>query len=340
MKRIRGIGLSDSPDYAERLAGIFDYRNTWYHREPRFDVTSPDSAEFGRYDFVIASEVLEHVGPPVERAFENLHRVLKPNGILVLTVPYRLEGATQEHFPALHDWSLARLRDAFILVNRTVEGRIEVHENLVFHGGPGSTLEVRVFSQAGLEQTGLAGGFSGCEIYSEDVPQFGIEHEHRWSLPAVFRKGHYSLPHDCITELMMQWRDYRDHPGAGTRAELDALLAERTERCAALDAELAARTEWAQKLDGEITIAAARIEELETEVRRRTEWAQSLDSLLAERTNWALSLERELSEHVTVAARLSDEGEYLKSQLATARTEIDRLQQSLLFRLSRRLRQR
>src|ERR1700683_5358604 len=39
MKNIRGIGMSDPPELAERLAEKFDYTNTFYHQPPLFDVT-------------------------------------------------------------------------------------------------------------------------------------------------------------------------------------------------------------------------------------------------------------------------------------------------------------
>src|SRR5207302_4960988 len=61
VKSLRGLGTSDG-QYAERLAAQFDYRNTYYDREPRFDITrEPPASELGAYDFVISSEVFEHV---------------------------------------------------------------------------------------------------------------------------------------------------------------------------------------------------------------------------------------------------------------------------------------
>src|SRR5579862_7579195 len=69
---IRGIGMSDAPDLAERLAQKFDYTNTFYHQAPVFDVTHPEERDFGCYDFILSSEVMEHVPPPVEHAFSTL----------------------------------------------------------------------------------------------------------------------------------------------------------------------------------------------------------------------------------------------------------------------------
>ena len=84
---LRGIGLSDDWRYAEKLPSKLSYRNTFYHREPRLDLTDPPEELVGTLDFLIASDVLEHVAPPVERAFENAFRLLKPAGVFILTVP-------------------------------------------------------------------------------------------------------------------------------------------------------------------------------------------------------------------------------------------------------------
>jgi SAM-dependent methyltransferase len=99
VKSLRGIGTSDSSQYAPRLAEVFDYRNTFYDREPRFDLGKrPDEKE--TYDFVLSSDVFEHVAPPREQAFRNVYDMLKPNGVLVFTVPYEIEESA-EHFPKI-----------------------------------------------------------------------------------------------------------------------------------------------------------------------------------------------------------------------------------------------
>jgi hypothetical protein len=56
-----GLGLSDAECYARPLARVFDYRNTFFHAEPRVDITATDRSLHGKHDFVIASDVFEHV---------------------------------------------------------------------------------------------------------------------------------------------------------------------------------------------------------------------------------------------------------------------------------------
>lgn len=61
-----------------------------------------------------------------------------------------------------------------MLVNRTVDGREQVFEDLVFHGGPGTTLEMRVFARGDLIENFAAAGFDAPRLYEEDAEDFGI----------------------------------------------------------------------------------------------------------------------------------------------------------------------
>ena len=126
VKNIRGLGTSDGAQYASTLAARFDYRNTFFDREPRFDLTQAPDGDAGKYDFLLSSEVLEHVRPPAGAAFANAFRLLQPHGVLVFTAPYSVEGTMAEHFPELHEFGLTRVGDTVVLVNRTREGRMQV----------------------------------------------------------------------------------------------------------------------------------------------------------------------------------------------------------------------
>ena len=292
LKGIRGIGMSDFPEFAEKLAQKLDYTNTFYHQAPRFDVTQPDPNDFGRYDFIFSTEVMEHVPPPVEDAFSNLFGLLKPDGLLVMTTPYSLGGKTREHFPELHNFTLASLGEKTVLVNRRRDGSIEVFEDLVFHGGPGSTIEMRVFTEDSLRQNLLSAGFSSVRIASENIPEFGIEHAETWSLPIVARKGHFRPPaaelareyreahrlaahlEDQIAQLQGEYERYAAHHDAWHK-ETTRQLAERHEWGLNLDREkseiereLIARTEWAQSLDREIAALRQRLEAMQAERTR------------------------------------------------------------------------
>jgi SAM-dependent methyltransferase len=182
---IAGIGLTDADAYAKPLAAAFAYENTWFHTEPRLDITQIDASREGRYDFVISSDVFEHVLPPVGRAFVNVRRMLKPNGKFIFTVPFNLEAQTSEHYPDLHEWSMAEVDGTWTLTNVTADGRAERFTDLVFHGGPGSTLEMRLFSLEALKREFAAAGFSRIRIAAEPWLPFGIHWPEPWSVPIV-----------------------------------------------------------------------------------------------------------------------------------------------------------
>ncbi len=188
-RKVRGLGMSDPQPIADVLSKRFDYRNTFFHREPRFDIMKAAGEaefDFGAFDFIIASEVFEHVQGPVQTAFDNLARLLKPGGFAVFSCPYETDGDTVEHFPNLHDWQVVKLRSDYILVNRTVHGALETFDNLVFHGGEGSTLEMRVFSERDLMANCRTAGF-GRIVVAEDYPPFGIVWE-PWARGLILRR--------------------------------------------------------------------------------------------------------------------------------------------------------
>lgn len=68
-----------------------DIPNLSYQVEDALNLSFPDN----HFDLIISVEVIEHVGQP-ERMMEEIQRVLKPNGWLIITYP-------REEFPATYD---------------------------------------------------------------------------------------------------------------------------------------------------------------------------------------------------------------------------------------------
>jgi SAM-dependent methyltransferase len=182
-----GIGLSDAECYARPLARKLGYTNTYFHTRPLLDIANVADDRSALYDFIIASDVFEHVAPPVSRAFRNVRRLLKPGGVFIFTVPFSLEPDTVEHFPMLHEYRVYETAAGWRLENRTADGKVQVHDGLVFHGGPGSTLEMRLFSRAALEREFTAAGFARMRVADEACPDFGIAWPEPWSVPMVAR---------------------------------------------------------------------------------------------------------------------------------------------------------
>jgi hypothetical protein len=183
-----GIDMSGAACYANRLVRRIGYTNTFLHKVPHLDITSPGEEWLSRCDFVISSDVFEHVSAPVSIAFDNVLRLLKPGGLFVLTVPWTIDGGTIEHFPALAGYRIEHREQGLVLVGRCLDGQIREYENLVFHGGEGETLEMRVFSKAGLLSEMARAGFGDIRIHGEACVEFGIVWEHPWSLPITARR--------------------------------------------------------------------------------------------------------------------------------------------------------
>lgn len=186
-KDIVGIGMSDWEPYGSRLAEKFSYTNTYYHKEPKFDVTDILSQVPESLDFIISTDVFEHVAPPVSIAFDNTYKMLKQGGAFIFSVPYTLEENTKEHFPELHEWSIEK-RDKWVLLNNTKDGVQQEFDNLVFHGGEGETLEMRVFCERDILNKLNDADFKSIRIMKEADFNHGIYWDVDWSLPIIARK--------------------------------------------------------------------------------------------------------------------------------------------------------
>lgn len=187
-QRFRGVGLSDWDGYAAPLSKRLDYTNTFYHQAPRLDITNVGDELAGTCDFVISTDVFEHVERPVSRAFEGARRLLKPGGLFVFSVPFTLEGEeTREHFEPLAEWSLHEIGGGWELLDRRPDGREVRYRDLVFHGGPGTTLEMRVFSRASMLAELEAAGFRDITIEDGDIPEAGVHWPQPWSVPVTAR---------------------------------------------------------------------------------------------------------------------------------------------------------
>lgn len=185
---IVGIDMSGADIYSEKLSKSLAYTNTFFHKPPQLDISNPNPRWLGQCDFIISSDVFEHVAPPVSRAFENTLHLLKFGGVFIFTVPYAKTGMTVEHFPDLHNYHLDNRNGKQVLVNLTADGQKQEFDQLVFHGGEGETLEMRVFSESGVQDELRRAGFSDIRIHGQSCPEFGIYWPQDWSLPISARR--------------------------------------------------------------------------------------------------------------------------------------------------------
>jgi hypothetical protein len=179
------LGVSDAELVARALGQKVRYRNTFLHREPVLDICAPGPGYHSGCDVLVCSDVLEHVPPPVERAFEGMRKIVRPGGFLLMTVPCTALEQTVEHYPRLHDYRIVERDGRQVLVNRTADGRTEEFGDLVFHGGPGETLEMRVFGIADLEGRLRAAGFPRVEIFAQPDFPHGVYWQRPYPVPVV-----------------------------------------------------------------------------------------------------------------------------------------------------------
>ncbi|MEQ1755708.1 MAG: methyltransferase domain-containing protein [Micropepsaceae bacterium] len=186
-KGIVGVGLSDWAGYSKLLETKLGYTNTFFHKAPYLDISSPKSFH-GACDFVVSSDVFEHVKSPVARAFEGAFSILKPGGKLILTVPFTNADKTVEHFEEFDDFEVVMHEGKWVVVGRKVDGHFGIRSGLIFHGGDGETLELRVFCRSGLLAHLKSSGFVDVRVVSESDLNFGIVFKDQWSLPIIASK--------------------------------------------------------------------------------------------------------------------------------------------------------
>lgn len=187
-KSILGLGMSDWEGYAKPLAKAVSYTNTYYHADPHLDITDIPDDMVGKHRFLISSDVFEHIPISfIDNAFANSRRLLGPGGVFIFTVPFTKEGTTAEHFPNMHDFRIIETAGKRFLYNRTRDGKEEIFDQLIFHGGEGMTLEMRIFSEPDLLRHLKNAGFSSTRIYSDQIPEYGIIWPMDWAVPVAAR---------------------------------------------------------------------------------------------------------------------------------------------------------
>jgi SAM-dependent methyltransferase len=154
--------------------------------DPKLDITCVPSSLQGLADVISCSEVLEHVEPPISKAFLGLYSLLRPGGFLVISVPHTPKGNLhKEHFPVLQSSELI-LTPLPKLIGVDPDGAEVEYTNLIFHGGIGATLEYRVFSEDSLLESLRNVGFKEITQISNSH-FFGIDWE-PWSRTWVAKK--------------------------------------------------------------------------------------------------------------------------------------------------------
>jgi SAM-dependent methyltransferase len=99
--QVLDVGVGTRPYPRQLFQGRCHYIATDCFEHPNIDVVSDihhltDVFQPGSFDFVICTDVLEHIPHPWE-AVQELYAVLKPGGTLLLTTPLNYRLHTDEH---------------------------------------------------------------------------------------------------------------------------------------------------------------------------------------------------------------------------------------------------
>lgn len=171
----RGVGCSDHVATAGRLAGRMSYTNTYYHRYPRLDVLRPPEDLLGELEFVICSNVMEHVEPPHQRGYEGLYAVLRDGGFAVVSIPVFDQPHSFEHYPGMARYELL---DGPAVRWWDQDGVVHLDQDPEMHDGEGLVLAFRRFAPADEAAALERAGFHPV-----------------WEVPPCPELGVFPLPH-------------------------------------------------------------------------------------------------------------------------------------------------
>ena len=166
----RGVGTSDHMTLAGALGTKFSYTNSYYHQFPRVDLLNIAEDQRHQFGFVICSDVLEHVPPPVDRALSGVGHLLADHGFAVLSVPIgSRDGSTDEYYPDLVSWKEFEDRVEWV----DFAGFTHVDSDPEFHGGPGQTLAFRTWSTGNFCKRVIDSGFKAISEIPPH-PELGV----------------------------------------------------------------------------------------------------------------------------------------------------------------------
>jgi SAM-dependent methyltransferase len=299
--------------------------NLWFEQASCAALPHPD----GRFDLVVAFEVIEHLKEWREFLLE-VRRLLAPGGQFIVSTPNRLyytesrgeQGVNPFH---VHEFAFeefrTELKSVFPYVSLFLENHVagvtfQPHE-------PGQTVEVRV--DAGEPVPDESHFFVAVCAHRPQLGNPIFVYVPRASNVLREREHH-------IRALEMQLAKlHGEHDELERQHELQGEDLERSNRWAQdLNRELEERRARVVELQDELVRVnegyTARVQELENDVAEKMKWALDAEArLTAETQELARAVEalhgteKELEERTVWALRLQDEAQKLEQQLALVR---------------------
>jgi SAM-dependent methyltransferase len=272
----------------------------------------------GSIDTVVCMEVIEHL-PDQETLMEEVCRVLRPEGILVISTPNRIyytEERNEVNPFHVREFDFPEFSAFLKSYFEWVEIAFQNHVSSIFIGNTDSNRAIRCqLEHSVVDSERTANYFVAVCSKTAAVPP---TYDPFVYLPAAAnflreKDTHIKLlqarERELVEMVRQQQREY-DTQNQWCLA-LNRELQDTQKHYRALDEEFRERTLWAQRLSAEISQKDERIVSLQTEFDERTAWALRLDERIA-------SLQAELEERTARALRLVEECQELREKVACA----------------------
>ncbi|MBM3801013.1 MAG: methyltransferase domain-containing protein [Acidimicrobiia bacterium] len=281
-------------------------------------------------DTALCFEVIEHLAEQ-EALLEEIKRVLRPEGVLVISTPNRIyytEERNERNPFHVRECDIDQFRTLLQGSFANVELAFQNHVASLYIGDPRQARPLRAEMERGggdLERT--AHYFVAV---CSNAPLASRSAEPIIYLPA---SGNLLRERDQQIKILEERIRTLDRKILEQQREYDS----QSRWCLQLGQQMQERMEWAQRLEARIQELDARIEELqhqhrglEEELQKRAEWAKGLNLEVAERAQRLTQLQAEFDERTAWALQLNEE-------LKVSRGKLERIKQSKLFQISRAL---
>jgi len=164
-----GLGISDDISLSSKLSTKFFYTNSYFDTFPYLDIRKVPTRAKRQFEFVICSDVLEHIDVDLPKAFAGLRSLLNARGFLVASVPTKKDTPHKDFYPAMKHFSIERDE-----VHWTDDrGKRHVDRDPEFHGGRGQNLAFRQFSDESFVHALASAGFAEI-IPARFEPKLGV----------------------------------------------------------------------------------------------------------------------------------------------------------------------
>ncbi|WP_267102387.1 glycosyltransferase [Xanthomonas sacchari] len=341
-----GYGSALLADVAEAVDGVdiaveavSSARSTYGTRANlRFHEASATRLPFANasFDLVISFETVEHLLEQ-EQMLEELRRVLRPDGILVISSPNRpIYSDARNYRNEFHVRELD-FEEFSALLGRQFPA-VDFYGQRMSSGSlllplQGSRDQYKAFTSSGRLENRTVDADKIMYFVAVCAAVHGL-------LPRMSASFYVDGGSDLYArhESIAHWAQSLESELVLARGQLDQLRGEfeaRTEWAQSLESELVlargqldqlrgefeARTEWAQSLESELVLARGQLDQLRGEFEARTEWAQSLESERSRLLDMLEQLQREFDEKVRWALKLESERVDLVQRLCAVQAD-------------------